>query len=440
MSEPHRPHTRPVWLPIWRRRRLPWRLLVTLLLAVAAGGHIVWHYLPRERAGIPREGDLPGQLLARGRYDARLWLPCPHQNLGRLADSVDDPRAYLAAAARAAEVPEPVLVSFGPFPAPPSREITLAGDLDGQRFAATARVFPLLAGLSRLAGWLAGNPWLAGGDVRLGEYSARVRWQGTLWILESADAPIDIAPETGRGGPPAASSAPPALARLRLSRQAGALPPGSYHLVRVSSGFLLSGSDAEAESPDLAEHPSFTTATAVAFVAGDAPGGEGGSGGDGGDRAAALFGDRIEGLPAAAVFHRPGRERWRLPGEGLLSLLGRDLPEEEVDGWGIVAYDEATLESARDLLGSLDEVRADEGGGPGLVYGLWLAPGPARRTMEGVADLLESVPLLGRRRARPWRDRATLLEPLGRFEHISVEVGRDPGQLRIAFISLPRGP
>jgi hypothetical protein len=90
--------------------------LIPLLLL----GHVLYWYWPRERAAAPDPGGLPARLLASGAYDACLWAPYPHQNLGVLSGEVADGSAYLAAVARVAEVPPPVLPSFGPFAVPPA--------------------------------------------------------------------------------------------------------------------------------------------------------------------------------------------------------------------------------------------------------------------------------------------------------------------------------
>jgi hypothetical protein len=144
-------------VPSRRVKRLL-RILILLLVVGAVAGHILYWYAPRERAAAPEPGGLAAQLLASGEYGACLWVPYPHQNLGKLSGSIADGSEWIAAAARVAELPAPVLPSFGPFAVPPSKEVAACSDLDGRRFLLVARVYPGLAAVARLAGQVAGNP------------------------------------------------------------------------------------------------------------------------------------------------------------------------------------------------------------------------------------------------------------------------------------------
>ncbi len=211
------------------RRRRPWfRLLFIVALLAALAVHIVHHYVPRERAAIPAAGDLPARLLAEGQFDAVVWLPYPHQNLEA---ALGDSRVALQEAARAAGRPAPRVPSFGPFPLPPSEELTLALDDDGRRFQLVARIYPGLALVARLAGRLASNPWLEGGPVVLDGQPAQVRWQDGLWIVASdaQPGPEDAAPLTAEEAGPLRR---PLLAALRLRQATGPLPAGLYPLER----------------------------------------------------------------------------------------------------------------------------------------------------------------------------------------------------------------
>ncbi|MBV8201438.1 MAG: hypothetical protein JOZ15_12515, partial [Acidobacteria bacterium] len=74
----------------------------SLLLLALLAAHVVYWYVPRERAAAPRlpvRSGLPGappaageplQVLAAGAYDVCLWVPYPHQNLGALAAAIGD--------------------------------------------------------------------------------------------------------------------------------------------------------------------------------------------------------------------------------------------------------------------------------------------------------------------------------------------------------------
>ena len=182
-------------------------------------GHFFYWYWPRERASAP--AGLPARLLASGEYGACLWVPYPHQNLGKLEGAIADGPAYLAAAARVADLPAPVMRSFGPFAVPPSSEIVACSDLDGDRFLLVARVYPALAAVAKLAGRLADNPWLKGGEIReergkrdeVQERVLHVAWRDGYWTVRS-------------GAEPALPAQPATADRAGLPRQPGDLPPG----------------------------------------------------------------------------------------------------------------------------------------------------------------------------------------------------------------------
>src|SRR3954452_3660206 len=140
------------------------RLAIPLLILLLIAGYVVHGYCPPERAAVP--SGLPARLLASGQYGACLWVPYPHQNLGKVEEAIGDGTAYLGAAARVADLPAPVMRSFGPFAVPPSSEIVACSDLDGKRFLLVARVYSGLAAVARLSGRLADNPWLRGGEIK----------------------------------------------------------------------------------------------------------------------------------------------------------------------------------------------------------------------------------------------------------------------------------
>jgi hypothetical protein len=223
------------WSPRLRRR---WVIVGVFGLALL--GHIGYHYWPRARAAVPRGDDLPGQILATGGYDAVLWLPYPHQNLGAFQQDGMDFGTLLGSAAELAGAEAPAVPRFGPFSLPPAQELVLAVDLDqeeGGRFLLAARVYPLLATVARAAGRMAGNLWLGGGIVEFEDRQVEVRWQGTLWTVSSPPGSVPSFPSA------VAESAVPSLAALRLENAVGVLPQGLYHLSATGDGarFALQG-------------------------------------------------------------------------------------------------------------------------------------------------------------------------------------------------------
>jgi hypothetical protein len=395
-----------------------WRPVAAALVALLAAAHVGWWYWPRTHAGRPDPDDLPGRLLAS---DAPfvLWAAHPHQNLGALGGAVggdEAARGWLAAAARRSGLPDPALPGFGPFPAPPARELAAASDATGRRVLVAARVYPLIAGIARLAGLAAGNPWLSGGEVEAFGGVATVAWDGTLWTVGT------VGPEDLLAGAAAPRGEVPArLAVLRLAEPSSLLPAGEYHLEARDDGLRLATVAAPAVPPPPED---LLSSTGAAILAVSGPGGPL----EGDEGALALFrGDagrlgRLPlslDLPAAAVWFRAGGDRFALPGEGLSSLLGSAGPAPAGGppgeaSWRLVA----TGSEAERRAAALTPVVA--GLAPSLRFGVWARPGPALALVDEILDLVDSVPLVGREEARRWRDWQTLLAPLAPCRRASL--------------------
>lgn len=424
-----------------------WRTLLLLAVAAAAAiGHYIYWYGARERPGAPDPQDLPARLLTAGDYDACLWLPYPHQNAAALKKVVGDWGGYIAAAAQAAGAPPPALQSFGPFELPPAREIVACSDLSGERILVAARVYPVLAAVARLAGRLAGNPWLAGGEVTdsdLQQDSARsmlVTWQESLWTVSLGEPPV-LPKHPGR-------AFPETLGILRLGREVSRFPPGSYLLRHQDDHFELSLSSEDANSvPPLLEPDFGSAAPALVAVAGQAwpveeekplP-----------PAAFALFeetaGQRrgvrkndLRQLPGAAVFQpESGGERWMLPGQGLPRFLIGVLPRGKSAGWEISALDSASLARARDLAPQITALVSPESGKepaagtPRLVLGLWADPGQTVGVVRRVHGILDAIPLVDRRQVERWRSWDVLLTPLARCRKLSLLTTELPPSFRL---------
>ena len=215
-----------------------WILGLGALLAIA--GHVAWWYLPRARPVGPRDGSPVAALLASQDFPAAVWVPYPHQNLAHLRQVAGAGPASLRALARLAGLPSPALPTFGPLALPPSSEIAVASDEVGERFIVRAQVYPAFAAFARLAGRLAGNPWLRGGEILVEGRRADVAWRGNLWTVASSglslEAPArDAAPVAlGQAGPRQAGAG--GLAWIRIRQAADPLPAGLYRLWEDDSG------------------------------------------------------------------------------------------------------------------------------------------------------------------------------------------------------------
>ncbi|HEX9940925.1 MAG TPA: hypothetical protein VGG03_02815 [Thermoanaerobaculia bacterium] len=416
------------------------RIALVLLVLLLAAGYVFYSYWPRERPGAPEPDGLPARLLALGAYGACLWVPFPHQNLGALAGSIEDGPAYLAAAARVAELPPPALPAFGPFAVPPSREIVACSDMDGERFFLVARVYPGLAAVAKLSGRLADNPWLAGGEVRetrgrrdeVQERVLRVAWQDGFWTVRSGPEPA-----LGQGAEGSTAPFPPSLGIFHLEQDVSDFPAGDYVLERKGSDLevRLAGGGPAPEPPVAAgeDAPVLLAAAGPAWPA-ESP------------RplppaAMALFDVKggldlgpLGELPGAAVFNPPGSKRWGLPTRGLAGLLARNLPRGNSAGWNIVALDAASLARAEALAPEISALVPPAGDG-NLVLGLWMRPRPALRVVTRFRKGFERVPLVDRRQVQAWRDWETLLGPLAACDRASLAATRSPA----AFLLRLRG-
>jgi hypothetical protein len=241
--------------------------------------HVVYWYVPRERAVVPRltagGGAVPApaqvggsageplRVLAAGAYDVCVWVPYPHQNLGALAEAIGDLQDVVGAAARLSSgeageesAPRPrepeEAPTFGPFEVPPASEMVACSDLAGGRLRVVARIYPALAAVAKLAGRVAGNPWLAGGAAG----STRISWQGRLWTVTAGPEaprppevprPPEAPPATAAAAPAPAEAAagaapelPESLAVVHWTGARPEIPAGYYALTRSGSDLALS--------------------------------------------------------------------------------------------------------------------------------------------------------------------------------------------------------
>ena len=406
--------------------------MAALVLALLAAAHWLYWYRPRPRAAAPEGSAL---LAAAPGLPVRLWIPYPHQNLGALERSVERPGEVLAAAARLLDLPPPSLPRLPGIGWPPAGELLVAASRDGERGIAALRMYPAAAGMIRLAGILASNPWLAGGEVEASGRPALVRWEGRTWMLERGG---------GAGGARGArteraDSEEPLLALLELDEPAPPLPAGRY-------GLRFENGDAGADLVwRLGEHrlqggpaPAAEPRPVLLLVRRRGAGRAAGAAGAAGvGRAEALLlldreGGLLSGLPAAAAWTDGGAAADVLPGGSLLArLVG--LRTERLGSGEVAATDGAALGAALGAAAGwlpLAEGRSS----PPVAFGAWLEVAPAARRARQVERALERVPLFGEAEARRWGDIALVLEAAARFRRLECWLAEDGagGELRFA--------
>lgn len=387
-----------------------WIAGVVGLLALAA--HWAWWYQPRERTGEPTAGTVGGRLYHAGNLPYRVWLPYPHQNLGRLEEAIGDVERFARAMAELSGGDLPELPAFGAARVPPSSELVLAADESGERFVVVADVYPVAGFLARLAGRLAGNPLLAGGAAELGGRSVEVSWSDGAWVVASNGVELPAASEAASPGR--------ALAWARLDRRRGELPAGEYGLHRVDEALeVTTGAPNDLVGLDRIDRMVPPAPLFLAQVRTGAAGPEG--------RSLALLPgfESLAGLPGAVTVHR-GASRWRLPGERLLDLVSDGAPTASVAGWTAVALENRSLGQAPPIAGFL----AGLAGAPDALA-VWIDPSAARRLAEQTARALEAVPVVGEREARRWWALTVVLEPFQRAGLLTAVFGESPVAVRL---------
>jgi hypothetical protein len=364
-------------------------------MIVLAAGHVAYWYWPRERPGTLETGSLAAGVLNRADLPLRVWIAHPHQNLAFLSNGErgDNWRRGLAGLLA---VPEIELPRFGPFALPPANGMALASDETGERFLAVARVYPAIGLLARVAGKLAGNPWLAGGVVDRGGQRLEVRWSGRVWMLRT---PGEAWPRAT-----AATPADAVLARIAVERAVGPFPAGSYRLVRAAGHLDLVSSAATVDGA----RP--TPGVLMMY-----------EGGTAGPRATAVLGPgqgSLRGLPSAVSFARQGVKARALPFERLYRLLGVKRRRAKVGGWRLVASDRLALQRGRELLPAVEETARSPG--PESAYAVDL--GVVRAVSAELESRLEGLPLPDLKELRQWRGTALLLEELAAYDAWSLDV------------------
>ncbi len=396
---------------------------VVVLLLAGAVAHVVYWYLPRARTGSPPAGSTLDRIWQSEELSLALWLPYPHQNLGFLRRAAVVEQESLRAAANLAGLPAPDLPRFGPLVVPPSSSMVIASDESGASYVIFAEVYPAFAAFAKLAGRLADNPWLKGGEVYVEGRRAEVRWEGNRWAVASPAFPDIDADGTGPVPDPVA----PALAVVQLRQAVHPLPSGRYRLIQ-DDGIIELVSAVPAGEPDfdvlaLPERGVFL----FAYTGRDPALG---------DPAEALLGLNAPGdgalaeLPRVATLWEPSGERGSLPGESLLELAGRDPYEATSAGWSAAALDRDSLERASLLAPRLQPFI--DSTGRALSAAVWLDFEGGLLELTDLVDRLSEVPIVPRRRLERWRDVRAALAPLAqRHTRLTLVVTEDPRAFRL---------
>ena len=402
--------------PAFRRRAL----IVAVLLMTLLAGHLYFWYWPRPRVGHPEAESLAGRLvLAHDGLPYRLWLPFPHQNLKALEQHLGSAGSLKQASVELAGFDVFKVPSFGPFRVPPAREILMATDEDRDRILMVVRMYPVIRWVLRAAGTVAGNPWLAGGEIRLGDRDVQIRWVGGDWIASSVGLDLDVITQD--------VVETDLLAAFRTTESIGVVPGGLYALQLGKTG--LSVSSVQSRFPSKTAVSSFVGSTGVALVSAHFPPADVR---DGVNALALLVrtGGEAAQVPGAVVVHRGAEKRWNLPGERLLSVAGIQPVSVTREGWSVWAYDDASLSTGTDLIPAIEAMqqsaRAESISSAGEID-----LRQARVAVQLIDSLIGAIPLVGRSEARLWARTSSMLELLSEYSNLSYRIGESPDRLEM---------
>lgn len=423
--------------PFLRRvsRRAVWWTIGSLAAAGALAGHVYWWYWPRVHAAVPEPGAPFAAWLRDESLAYSVWIPYPHQNLAALRRLGGLGGRELRAVGRLAGLPEPKFPSFGSLALPPSSALAALSDKDGETFAVAADVYPVFAIFSKLAGKVAGNPWLGGGEVMVEGRRMVVRWHGNVWAVSSpVEIPLD------HGDKPSVPAEPrPVLLLARVRTELDLVPPGLYRLTldpAAATFELRSQIDLppalSTQRPELGGADAYLMAFAGARA------------GFGMPRQALVFFRHPDAnsmdFPPAAVFGPAGAERWELPAEDLLELTGRRASTEMVDDWQIAAFEPSALLGGRELVPAVRDLAESERVSH-LVFGSWLDLEPASTEVQRIGRMLDRAPLVSRRKVQRWHDLERVLTGgARRFRRLSLVVADDPRSLLLRLEGKPLPP
>ncbi len=392
--------------------------MFALALLIAGVAH--WAYWYRDR---PHEMSPADSLLLDESEElpVRLWLPFPHQNLGALGKAVERPQEVLAAAARLAGLPEPTIPRLGALGIPAARELLVAASRDGRTVEAAIRLYPASAALTRLAGFVARNPWLGGGEVRVDDAPAIVRWDGLTWRLRASGAAPTGAARPSSRDPRAFAEEAPVLALIDLAEAAPPLAAGRYPL-RREDGDLVVRLGAPLPDPPQGGPPPGVMLFWLQRRA---------------ERAEALLlleANReglLAGLPAAAAWAQPSGALDVLPGGSLLRQLA-GVRASPFGGGELAATESSAATRARELAPVWLPLASGRSFPP-LAVGGWLAIEPAGKHAQQLHDMLDQVPILGAAEAQRWGDVATVLHAARGYRTLSCWLAADggSGELRL---------
>lgn len=401
-----------------------WVRGLLLLVLLGGAGHAFYWYWPRTRASLPNpSSQVAGLVLGHEGPEIRMWIPFPHQNLGTLEDRLGDLDSIGRAVQDLVTASQPFdLPSFGPFRVPPATEMSVASGRGGKDFVAMVRVYPVAAWLFRIAGLLADNPWMAGGELVLGGRTVEVEWQGTLWIAKTE--------QQNFGASVGSTDVGESLMLLRLGTIPGPVPSGLYRLISEDSRMVLTSNlSGGAFSPPGIDHLLFEN-IALSWTHLESLGDSRGI-----QSLVAMAGhpEKPTDLPSLMLAETAGTQAWQLPGERVLEVVGAQVFSRSLGSWHLRSYDPESLQQGPEVVAGLEAFARQAAGADDLSVG-YIELGRAFEIIVGVAEAIHRVPVLGESESRRWLALAHLLEDVTGISGVFLWIA-DPDQLELQFWS-----
>ena len=242
---------------------------------------------------------------------------------------------------------------------------------------------------------------------------------GIGWTLTSEDAE-----------PPRAASSlavDPGLAFLTLADRQGAALPGTYRLRWDGDDLVLGTTSDAAPAATNVLTDRLASENDLAFLGLRAPAPEAMS--------LMLMPRTKKGgglrLPDSASAWTARDQRWRLPGERILRMLGIDPLPGQTGAWTLAAMEEKSLEIATRVAPEL----GDEAVARRASFILWVRPLDYLSLVSTINGVLGALPIAPRDEVEHWRDLETLLEALGPVDRVVVTVAPEASEARLGWTS-----
>jgi hypothetical protein len=278
---------------------------------------------------------------------------------------------------------------------------------------------------------MAQNPWLAGGEVRVGDLLVRIDWIDGVWVASTAGvekgmSPLDSTADKERLS---ADEWSESMGSLRLGKRLAFFPSGMYRLERTGKNFRIALGEANsiefepwAEGIEALDRPVIVQSNQR-------------NGRPSQPNVLMLTGGLSESVgeyPATVVVSRGREPSWKLPGESFLSFLGIDRFSLSQGEWKAKAIDRSTAILGLTLIPEIVRLR-EEGFGDRLLFGAWIDLKTATALSEDLTTATQGLPKVVTGDLDGWLALSKMLGSLRGVESMSLQVLAGPDAVDLRF-------